>query len=358
MRGRFFLLFLAGIAAVAPLAALADVNGLSVSPAHSDPNNPASRSYFIHSVAPGGSFSDQVQVSNTGATAISLYVSAVDGLTGVTSGAVYGNRQDQVHKAGTWVTPDRTQMSVGRGGTALAGFTVQVPADATPGDHLAGIAFEDAAPSTSGNGFQVTTVVRAVVGVLVQVPGPASFHIHLDQPVIQALNAQSHLASVVVQIGDDGRLLGKPRLTISLNGPNGYHNTVSRNLDTLLPGDTIPYPFPWPDTLYPGTYTVDVTASATGMASPARLTTTVELDAKLQGVPNSGTPAALRPPSEGLPAWLLGLTVVGLVLLAAIAALLAILVLRPSRRQRRERQEQQSARWVQERLHGYEHRRN
>jgi hypothetical protein len=284
----------------------AEAGGIGLRPAHVDPNDPATRAYFKPTVAPGGTFSDQVVVSNTSAAAVDLIVSGVDGLTAETSGAVYANRDAPVGRTGGWVTPAATTLTVAPRSEATMGFTVRVPASAVPGDHLAGIAFENAHPTTSGGEFAVKQVVRAVMGVQVRVPGPAGFHVHIDRVRLRALPGTA-LASVVVTIGNDGRLLGKPELSVALAGPAGYRRTVDRKLDTILPGDTIAFPFAWPDTLKPGRYTITVTARGDG--STASLHASDRLAAALAGVPASGTqqqaPAHSKGSGSTFPTWVL-----------------------------------------------------
>src|SRR5581483_5426648 len=145
--------------------------GIALRPAHADPNDVSTKAYFKPTVAPGETFSDQVIVSNTGDAPVNLVVSGVDGLTAPTSGAVYGNRQDPVKRAGAWVSAATGTVTVAPHSELPVNFTVKVPKDAGAGDHLAGIAFEDAQPTQAGGNFAVTQVVRAVMGVQIQVPG-------------------------------------------------------------------------------------------------------------------------------------------------------------------------------------------
>ena len=308
-----------------------DVSGLAVAPAHPDPGDPATRSYFVNTVAPGGTAGDQVRVSNGGDATLHLYVSAVDGLTGATSGSVYGNRQDPVHRWGAWLTPAVTTLTLQPRATTLIGVLVRVPTDASPGDHLGGIAVEDARPATSRGSFEVTTVVRTVVGVLVKVPGPAAFHLTVSGASLEPFNQQLHLTTVSIRLTDDGRLLGKPAVTVDLAGPGGYHRTLRRQLDTILPGDSITYPFPWPDTLQPGDYTVAVGATGPGMAAPDRWSGVAHLGAALQGMATPDPAPASRAPQPlpvSWPLWLLVPAVLGLALLVAILGVLVVLLRR------------------------------
>jgi hypothetical protein len=325
----------------APLALTASAfstGGISAGPLHWDPANPATRTYYIPTIAPGGTFHDYVRLGNPNTDSVDLIVSGVDGVTATPSGAVYANRTDPVHKAGAWVTPDQTQLTLAAGQEAQVGFTVRVPSNATPGDHLAGVAVENAHPTPGSGQISITSVVRTVVGVLVKVPGQAAFDLEVGAASILPLTAQG-LASIVVQLTDSGRLLGHPSLTVTLSGPNGYHRTITRRLDTLLPGDTIGYPFPWPDTLGPGSYTIDVSGTGEGMAAPAHSSTNATLKSGLQGVPSPGAAAAPVQPAPAAattPAWLLPVAAGGGGLLVALLGAVSFLAVGLRRQRQKE----------------------
>jgi hypothetical protein len=328
------------------LRALAfSTGGVSAGPLHWDPGNPATRNYFIPTIAPGGTYRDDVRVGNPNADAVDLVISAVDGVTAAPSGAVYANRADPVHGAGGWVSTDLTELTLGAGQSSLVGFTVTVPVGAVPGDHLAGIAFENA-HTVAGNGaISITSVVRTVVGVLVKVPGPASFDMAVGAATIQPLTAQG-LASVVVSLTDTGRLLGRPTLRITLSGPGGYRRAVTRNLDTILPGDTIAFPFPWPDALSPGMYTIDASATGAGLAAPVTSTSRARLSISLKGVPGSAAPSPATTPlpaTSGTPAWLPAVMIAGGALLAVLVVTVFLLVALLRRQRRRGDPEPASA---------------
>lgn len=290
--------WLALLSATAPIEAADGTGGIGLAPAHSDPRDPATRAYFIPTVTPGGSFRDQVIVSNSGSASVALYVDPVDGLTAVTSGAVYANRTDPLRKAGLWVTPDVSRLTINAQSRISVGFTVHVPADATSGDHLAGIAFQGVQATTSGGMLSVTTVVRSVIGVLIKVPGPGAFQPAIGGASIQAL-AGFGTPSVLLTLGDDGLRLGKPVLSVTLEGPDAYRRTVTRQLDTLLPGDSIEFPWPWPDRLAAGDYQITVVASGAGLTAPITFTTPAHLGAALETAPPASASAPAAPASDG-----------------------------------------------------------
>ena len=267
MRRTAFLLMVAA-AAVAPWhAALAAEpgGGFGLKPAHYDPNDRATLSYFKQAQPPGGSFADQVVISNETDQPKTFYVNPVDGLTGETAGSVYGNRNQPLRGAGAWVRADVGQVVVAARQNASVGFTVSVPPNASPGDHLAGIAFQDARTVSSGGQVGVTQVLRGVIGVLVQVSGGARpFSLGISNVGLRQLSPATSQPAILVGLADRGQQLGKPTLSVTLDGPGGYHRSLSRQLDTMLPGDQIRYPFAWPDALHAGAYRACVTGGLPG----------------------------------------------------------------------------------------------
>jgi len=285
--------------ALASGADAATIGGFGARPAHFNPNIPATRAYFIRTVPRGGSFTDEVVVTNTAAKPVTLRVYPVDGLTGATSGVVYGNRGVQLHGAGQWVTPAVPLVTVPGNSQTTVGFTLKVPANATVGQHLAGLALEDVNTGRSGGRFSVTEVLRTVVGIEVAVPGPSLHHLALESFSIAPIQGTTY-PSVVVNLANTGTSLCKPRLLVALNGPSGVQR-ASRQLDTVLPGDSIPYPFVWPNSLAAGSYSANITA--TGCGPRQVLHGSASLGAKLV---NSTVPAAdTRPSARGstIPWW-------------------------------------------------------
>jgi hypothetical protein len=278
-------------------ASAATIGGFGARPAHFDSNNPATRAYFIRTVPRGGSFTDQVIVSNTASKPLTLRVYPVDGLTGATSGVVYSNRQDHLHGAGPWVAPTVSSVTVPANSQTTVAFTVRVPKTASVGQHLAGLALEDMHSGKSSGRFSVTEVLRTVVGIQLNVPGPAQSRIALQSFSIAPIQGTSY-PSVVVGLSNTGTKLCKPALSVSLNGPGGAQR-ASRHLDTLLPGDTIPYPFVWPHALAAGSYTAKITA--TGCGPSVTLHGRTSLGAKL--VKSTVPPQAARPASSSTIPW-------------------------------------------------------
>jgi hypothetical protein len=297
----------------ASAAGAATIGGFGARPAHFNSANPATRAYFIRTVSRGGSFSDQVIVSNTANKPVTLRVYPVDGLTGATSGVVYSNRQDSLQGTGQWVTPAVSLLTVPAGSQQTVSFTVQVPKSAGAGQHLAGLALENVHSGKSTGRFSVTEVLRTVVGIEVDVPGASRPHLTLQSFSIAPIQGTTY-PSVVVGLSNAGTKLCKPSLSVSLNGPGGVQR-ASRQLDTVLPGNSIPYPFVWPHALAAGSYTANITGS--GCGPRATLHGTASLGVKL--VRSSVPAGTARPPaSNTIPWWPIALVGFGGIVVGAL----------------------------------------
>lgn len=303
------------------------LGGFSAVPASFSASEPVTRSYFRPRIDSGGSVREEVLLRNSSAHPLTLLVYPVEGLTGVTSGAVYSSRGVALHGPGRWVTPAVGRVTLAPGQRRRVAFTVRVPRGTLPGDHLAGIAFQNAKSSRSRGRFSITQIVRIVIGIEVIVPGPAAPQILLEGASLGPLGG-TRLPAVIVRMRNVGRLLCKPELAVALNGAEARSAApVTRRLETILPGDAIPYPLPWPHPLGAGPYTV--AATVTGCGQARRIKAPASLGRSLGG--SLSAPAAAADASS-FP-WVL---IAGACGGAAAIALILLLIVRRRERRRSE----------------------
>lgn len=298
--------------ALAAPARAAEVGGFGARPAptkHGRQRHPGA--YFDLRIHVRHRQRRQAIVSNSTARPVTLLVDAVDGVTGATSGSVYANRGHAPAEAGRWVRPDVRRVTLAPHTSRRIGFTVRIPFGAGPGDHLAGLAFQNVRARRGTGRFAVRQVVRVVVGVQVTVPGRAPTRFALPHLGIQALGGTA-MPAVVVRTQNTGRVLCRPLLSVTLTGADGARRTVRRQLDTVLPGDAIDYPLPWPRRLANGSYAIGAVAS--GCGPHAARQAVVHLGTDLRGTasrPGVLLPAAPAPKPAATPWWLLALVAAG-----------------------------------------------
>lgn len=110
----------------------------SVVPADAD--GPDGRISLRHVIEPGETARDAIAVTNQGTEASRFSVAAGDGITG--SGGAFDVSLDESSGSGTWISVgglDDGALTLDAGQTRVLPVELSVPADATPGDHPAGI---------------------------------------------------------------------------------------------------------------------------------------------------------------------------------------------------------------------------
>lgn len=214
-------------------------------------------------VAPGDTWHGQFILSDSANSAggrVQLY--ATDGITAPSSGLSFSSQGQSLrpsnapHAEGSWLTLGASTVNVTPGQQQIFPVTVTVPLGTLPGDHVAGIVAQAVGQtSTTTQGLQVNVQTRVAMAVVVVVQGAASFQLHIGQPVASATTNGSQLT---VPLTNTGLLYADSHISITLHGPNGYHASINRSLNIILPGDTIDVQIPWVNTLRPGIYSANL----------------------------------------------------------------------------------------------------
>lgn len=145
-----------------------DTDGISGTPASE--TGADGRSRFSYEVAPGQQLTDNYSVSNTGTTAQVMRVFATDAFN--TDDGSYGllDTDAEAVDAGAWITfadgAKFVDVPLVPGESQLVAFTLTVPADASPGDHAAGIVISVTSPQG-----QILVDRRVATRLYVRVPG-------------------------------------------------------------------------------------------------------------------------------------------------------------------------------------------
>lgn len=283
-------------------------------------------SYFTLKAQPGDVLHEGAVVSNASDEPIEVLVDGVDGLTGKTSGVVYSNRDDRHLETSRWLRPEARRLVVPPKSTEKFRFTMRIPDDAVPGDHLAGLAFQDVHESTSKSRLAVRQVLRVVIGVQVTVGEGSPAQAELGDLKIEPLPG-TQVPSVVLQLRNKGQVLCKPKARVTLTAPGGEQKTAEQQLDTVLPGDEIAYPLPFKGALAAGEYSA--VADIDGCGAHQHAETKATLAQSLSGTTPMADPPETKAAAASSPSTIL----LGGVGLAGIAGGLAIAMLLQRRRQ-------------------------
>lgn len=326
----------AGAALAAPGAVFA------LKPAEYRPAVPATKGYFILDGKPGQTIDTSVEVVNAGSAPGTVLLYPVDATTGQTSGTVYLSRHDPRRGVGAWLRLPVSRLTLAPGERRIVPFSLTVPRTAWLGQHVGGIVAENATLQTGPavrtgkqtGGFQIRIRNLAIVGVEVNLPGPAVERLQLDG--VRAAGSHGY-QTVLLGLRNSGNRLLKPTGTITVSDSGG--RVVQRHalaLDSVLPQSRIDYPvLVRGRALAPGSYLADVELRyGHGRSVHARIPFRISSQQVSQVFAGAKPVAAPRGSGGGvrdtLP-WLLA----GLAALAALALALVLLRSRqtaPSRR--------------------------
>ena len=143
--------------------------GIAIAPA--DENGLDNRSRYSYQIEPGQTITDFVRVSNPGSTPITVTVLAADAFNAEDGAYALVESSVQSTDAGSWVkfSGDETRVTLDLAPmeAQILGFQLDVPVDATPGDHAGGIV---ASASVVGEG-EIAVERRVATRMYVRVAG-------------------------------------------------------------------------------------------------------------------------------------------------------------------------------------------
>ena len=318
------LLLASGLAMVPAAAAQADDVTWTVRTVSNDLG--ADRTNFTYTINPGSSLEDALVITNRGATALDLGVYASDGYTtesGEFDLLVGGEKSSNI---GAWVQSDTDSVTVAPGETVTVPFTVDIPANATPGDYAGGIV-TSLAQSDAEQGINVDR--RLGVRIALRVGGDLAPALAIENPHLDWNGGLNPLAggdaTMTYTLHNTGNAVLSAQQLGEISGPFGLLRTKAGAVDEspqLLPGESWDVSVAIADV--PASFWLTATATVTPLVVDAAGSTTAL------------TPITASANSLALP-W-------ALLLIILIAVVLVLLARRLRRRRRITQQAREDAR--------------
>lgn len=206
---------------------------------------PDTRAHLVLDAAPGATLADTVAVTNYGESPLALRLYASDAFTPADGGfdLLPGARPST--DVGAWVRLATSTVEVAPRETVLVPITITVPADASPGDHAAGIVAALVSSATDGAGQQVAVEHRVGTRVYLRVDGPLDPSLEITDLRPRHLGTLDPISPGRVEVDftvtnrGNLRLSGSP--TVTVTGPAGIElgRVLLPDLPELLPGASI-----------------------------------------------------------------------------------------------------------------------
>ncbi len=202
------------------------------------------RPNFTYQVQPGAVIEDTVVVFNLGNVTMQYQVYATDAFNNVDGQFDLLPADEVPVDAGSWVQLVQETIILEPGKQATIPFTLTVPLDATPGDHVGAIVAGSISAAETGSGQVVDVERRTGTRLYVQVDGELTADLavsSLSTDYAHSANSFGGSAEVSFSVENRGnvRLGGTP--VISVGGPFGImkQEITLDPLSELLPGQTI-----------------------------------------------------------------------------------------------------------------------
>ena len=211
-----------------------------------DGSDIGSRPNLTYQLAPGAVIEDSVVVFNLGNLPMLFRVYATDAFNNDSGDFDLIPGDEAPSDAGAWIDLVQTDITLQPGQQATIPFTLTVPTDARPGDHVGAIVAANTTSADSGGGQVVDVERRTGTRLYVQVDGPlqpdlavsalSTNYDHSPNP----LGGSAEVTFVVENRGNV-RLGGTP--VVSVSGPFGIgkQEVELPTIVELLPGQEIDF---------------------------------------------------------------------------------------------------------------------
>ena len=202
--------------------------GMSVSPA-----------LIEESLDPNTKKEYSVTVMNLNDYEQKFYISTKD-ITDVRDGGAPVFADPNAEKTGMelseWITLGVTEITVPAGVSERINFTLQVPADATPGSHFGSVFISVDAPETTASGAAVGYEVANIISI--RVTGEANEGANIRQFSTDRFFHGSPNVDFEARIENTGNVLVRP------TGPVEIYNMLGKKVDTIIFNDSLGAVFP------------------------------------------------------------------------------------------------------------------
>ncbi|MCI2419589.1 DUF916 domain-containing protein [Saccharopolyspora sp. K220] len=199
------------------------------------------RNNYSYTLDPGGQLADGLVVVNHGTTPLDLAVYTADAFT-TDAGQLDLVRKDATSTGvGAWVHTDRDHVTIQPGQSVEVPFTVALPDNATPGDHMGGIVTSLTRPGDGNAG----TEQRVGIRIRLRVGGELKPNLSVEDPQVHYSGTPNPIgtgdATFTYTVHNTGNAILTARQTASISGPFGLWRVPAEQIDDsppLLPGET------------------------------------------------------------------------------------------------------------------------
>jgi hypothetical protein len=215
----------------------------ALTPAGTDPNQPGNRPTFSYNLAPGAVQDDAFTVWNFGDTQLTFHLYATDAFNAQDGGFTLLTAEQKAKDVGSWISLEQNNLTLPPHSKATLKLKVTVPANATPGDHTAGVLAASTTPGIDSEGKHIILDRRTGSRVYLRVSGPTTPALTVENlatdyhPSVNPLDGSLDVTYTVRNAGNV-RLGAHQKVTVK-----DLFGTVTdrslKDLEEILPGNAV-----------------------------------------------------------------------------------------------------------------------
>ena len=204
---------------------------------------PDNRASFGYGATPGAIVKDFVAVSNVGNNPVTLKIYASDAFNTPEGGFDLLAAGKPSVDVGNWTKPERGSVALAPRSVAIVPFTLTIPANATPGDHAAGIVAALTTEQTGANGQKVSVEQRVGARIYLRVTGDLTPRLSITgltgSYTGKPLGRGDATVSYTVRNTGNTRLSGTQRVSVSTPWGSTVDSEALPPVPELLPGGLV-----------------------------------------------------------------------------------------------------------------------
>jgi Bacterial protein of unknown function (DUF916) len=203
------------------------------------------RDSFAYEATGGSAKVDYVAIANYSAAPLQLHVYATDAYNTADGGFTVLPSTTKPTDIGLWITFNQEFITIPAKSTAIMPFTLKVPADAAPGDHIGGIMVSLTTMTYDAKGNQIAIESRVGSRVEVRVPGALHSQLtvsHISVVYHNTLNPfgdGSATVSYLVTNSGNIRLTGTQSVRVTSLFGGSVPSASIAPIKELLPGNSM-----------------------------------------------------------------------------------------------------------------------
>jgi hypothetical protein len=209
-----------------------------------DPNGVSNRPEFSYTGEGGSVIDDAVTVFNLGNNTLNFGLYGTDARNDESGAFSLIGAEEAPTDVGSWIELSQDTVTVDPGMAATIPFTLTIPDDATPGDHIGAVVASSPTVGETADGSFLEIDRRTSTRLYLRVDGPIRAELaveNLSTAYETTANPLSGTAKVTYRIQNRGNVRLGGRHSVSVAGPFGIGREATEAIDfpELLPGQGI-----------------------------------------------------------------------------------------------------------------------